>query len=149
MKNEEDIKPKEAKPKAKAAPKKDAVASDTPKDLRSKRNSGRPSNEERTSNEFLKSQLRLLAADLIADIRKGYKNYAGKDKASLLGMVLKTLSLNDDADRDEEDLTFELLAKKYLKLKDDAQKADEAFRIAATAQQSKQPETAADEERPS
>lgn len=133
MKNKEDIKLKENKSKAKAAPKKDAAASDTPKDLRSKRNSGRPSNEERTSNDYLKTNLRLLAADLLADMRKNFRKYGSKDKVSLLGMCLKTLSLSDDADRDEDDLTFEILAKKYLKMKDDARRADEAIKQAMTA----------------
>lgn len=104
------------------------ILTDAPADLRSKRNAGRPSNDERTTNDALKSNLRLLAADLIADIRRDYKNYPGKDKCTLLGMILKTLSLNDDAERDDEDLTFELLAKKYLKLKDDAKRAEEAIR---------------------
>lgn len=134
VKKEEDkTKVKSSKSKAKAAPKKDAAASDTPKELRSKRNSGRPSNEERTSNDYLKTNIRLLASDLLADMRKNFRKYGSKDKVSLLGMCLKTLSLSDDAERDEDDLTFEILAKKYLKMKDDARRADEAIKQAMTA----------------
>lgn len=114
--------------------KKEAVEdSDAPKELRSKRNSGRPSNEERTSNDYLKTNIRLLASDLLIDMRKNFRKYGEKDKVSLLGMCLKTLSLNDDAERDEDDLTFEILAKKYLKMKDDARKADDVIKAAMTA----------------
>lgn len=133
VKEEDKTKAKSPKLKAKAASEKDAAASDTPKELRSKRNSGRPSNEERTSNDYLKTNLRLLASDLLMDMRKNFRKYGSKDKVSLLGMCLKTLSLSDDAERDEDDLTFEILAKKYLKMKDDARRADEAIKQAMTA----------------
>ena len=115
------------------AKKKEEKLTDAPADLRSKRQTGRPSNEERTSNDALKTSMRLLAADLIADVRKNYKKFAEKDKVTLLGMLLKTLSLNDEAERDEEDLTFSILAQKYLKLKDEAHKAEEAIRSAMTS----------------
>lgn len=134
VKKEEDkTKVKSPKSKAKEASEKDAAASDAPKELRSKRNSGRPSNEERTSNDYLKTNIRLLASDLLMDMRKNFRKYGEKDKVSLLGMCLKTLSLNDDAERDEEDLTFELLAKKYLQMKDKAREADKAIKQAMTA----------------
>lgn len=134
VKKEEDkTKVKSPKSKAKATSEKDAAASDAPKELRSKRNSGRPSNEERMSNDYLKTNIRLLASDLLMDMRKNFRKYGEKDKVSLLGMCLKTLSLNDDAERDEDDLTFEILAKKYLKMKDDARKADEVIKAAMTA----------------
>lgn len=134
VKKEEDkTKVKSTKSKAKDASEKDAAASDAPKELRSKRNSGRPSNEERTSNDYLKTNIRLLASDLLMDMRKNFRKYGEKDKVSLLGMCLKTLSLNDDAERDEEDLTFELLAKKYLQMKDKAREADKAIKQAMTA----------------
>ena len=134
VKKEEDkTKVKSPKSKAKAASEKDAAASDAPKELRSKRNSGRPSNEERMSNDYLKTNIRLLASDLLTDMRKNFRKYGEKDKVSLLGMCLKTLSLNDDAERDEDDLTFEILAKKYLKMRDDARKADEVIKAAMTA----------------
>lgn len=134
VKKEEDkTKVKSPKSKAKATSEKDAAASDAPKELRSKRNSGRPSNEERMSNDYLKTNIRLLASDLLMDMRKNFRKYGGKDKVSLLGMCLKTLSLNDDAERDEDDLTFEILAKKYLKMKDDARKADDVIKAAMTA----------------
>lgn len=134
VKKEEDkTKVKSPKSKAKEASEKDASASDAPKELRSKRNSGRPSNEERTSNDYLKTNIRLLASDLLMDMRKNFRKYGEKNKVSLLGMCLKTLSLNDDAERDEEDLTFELLAKKYLQMKDKAREADKAIKQAMTA----------------
>lgn len=134
VKKEEDkTKVKSPKSKAKATSEKDAAASDAPKELRSKRNSGRPSNEERMSNDYLKTNIRLLASDLLMDMRKNFRKYGEKDKVSLLGMCLKTLSLNDDAERDEDDLTFEILAKKYLKMKDDARKADDVIKAAMTA----------------
>lgn len=134
VKKEEDkTKVKSPKSKAKEASEKDSAASDAPKELRSKRNSGRPSNEERTSNDYLKTNIRLLASDLLMDMRKNFRKYGEKDKVSLLGMCLKTLSLNDDAERDEEDLTFELLAKKYLQMKDKAREADKAIKQAMTA----------------
>lgn len=134
VKKEEDkTKVKSPKSKAKATSEMDAAASDAPKELRSKRNSGRPSNEERMSNDYLKTNIRLLASDLLMDMRKNFRKYGEKDKVSLLGMCLKTLSLNDDAERDEDDLTFEILAKKYLKMKDDARKADEVIKAAMTA----------------
>lgn len=126
-------KEKVAKKKSPAVKKEAVEDSDAPKELRSKRNSGRPSNEERTSNDYLRTNLRLLAADLLADMRKNFRKYGSKDKVSLLGMCLKTLSLSDDAERDEDDLTFEILAKKYLKMKDDARRADEAIKQAMTA----------------
>lgn len=108
--------------------------SDAPVDLRGKKRNGRPSNDERTTNEEIKKNLRLLTADLIQDIRRDLKKYSGKDKASLLSTCLRTLSLNDEEGRDEGDITFELLAKKYLKLKDDARKADLAIRQAMMPQ---------------
>ena len=119
------------KKQKKAVVKKDmTTANDTPKDLRSKRQSGRPSNEERTSNESLKTNMRLLAADLLSDMRKNYKKFDEKNKISLLGMILKTLSLADDAERDETEITFEILAKKYLELKTTAAEAERATREA-------------------
>lgn len=132
-KEEDKTKVKSPKSKAKAASEKDAAASDAPKELRSKRNPGRPSNEDRTSNDNLKTNIRLLAADLLTDMRKNFRKYGSKDKVSLLGMCLKTLSLSDDAERDEDDLTFEILAKKYLKMKDTAREADKAIKLAMTA----------------
>lgn len=109
--------------------------SDAPKDLRGKKHNGRPSNDERTTNEEIKKNLRLLTADLIQEIRRDLKKYSGKDKASLLSTCLRTLSLNDEEGRDEGDITFELLAKKYLKLKDDARKADLAIKQAMMPQE--------------
>ena len=72
------------------------VAADIPEDLRSGRSAGRPSNAERTSTKYLDDQLALLAADLLADLRKNHKKVPIERKGDLLCKILPHLARSEN-----------------------------------------------------
>lgn len=115
------------------APKKRRVRKDTdfPEDLRSGRSAGRPSNAERTSSKYLDDQLALLAADLLADLRKNHKKVPIERKGDLLCKILPHLARSENPE-DSKTLSMEIMGKKYLGLEIKIREAEEATREAAT-----------------
>ena len=104
---------------------------DSPEDLRSGRYTGRPSNAERTSSKYLDDQLALLAADLLADLRKNHKKIPIDRKGDLLCKILPHLAKSDNPE-DSKTLSMEIMGKKYLGLEIKIREAEEATREAAT-----------------
>lgn len=107
------------------------VAADVPEDLRSGRSAGRPSNAERTSSKYLDDQLALLAADLLADLRKNHKKVPIERKGDLLCKILPHLARSENPE-DSKTLSMEIMGKKYLGLEIKIREAEEATREAAT-----------------
>lgn len=113
---------------------------DIPEDLRGKRvSAGRPSNAERTTSQYLDNQLALLAADLLADIRKNYKKIPIDKKGDFLCKILPHLT-RTESEQDSKTLSMELLGKKYLDIKVKIHDAEEATRVEA-ATRAKQEQT--------
>ena len=108
------------------------VAADIPEDLRSGRSAGRPSNAERTSSKYLDDQLALLAADLLADLRKNHKKVPIERKGDLLCKILPHLARSENLE-DSKTLSMEIMGKKYLGLEIKIREAEEATREAATS----------------
>ena len=108
------------------------VAADIPEDLRSGRSAGRPSNAERTSSKYLDDQLALLAADLLADLRKNHKKVPIERKGDLLCKILPHLARSENPE-DSKTLSMEIMGKKYLGLEIKIREAEEATREAATS----------------
>lgn len=108
------------------------VAADVPEDLRSGRSAGRPSNAERTSSKYLDDQLALLAADLLADLRKNHKKVPIERKGDLLCKILPHLARSENPE-DSKTLSMEIMGKKYLGLEIKIREAEEATREAATS----------------
>ena len=105
---------------------------DIPEDLRGKRvSAGRPSNAERTTSQYLDNQLALLAADLLADLRKNHKKIPIERKGDLLCKILPHLT-RTESEQDNKALSMELLGKKYLGLEIKIHAAEEASREAAS-----------------
>ena len=104
---------------------------DIPEDLRSGRSAGRPSNAERTSSKYLDDQLALLAADLLADLRKNHKKVPIERKGDLLCKILPHLARSENPE-DSKTLSMEIMGKKYLGLEIKIREAEEATREAAT-----------------
>lgn len=104
---------------------------DFPEDLRSGRSAGRPSNAERTSSKYLDDQLALLAADLLADLRKNHKKVPIERKGDLLCKILPHLARSENPE-DSKTLSMEIMGKKYLGLEIKIREAEEATREAAT-----------------
>lgn len=113
---------------------------DIPEDLRGKRvSAGRPSNAERTTSQYLDNQLALLAADLLSDIRKNYKEIPIEKKGDFLCKILPHLT-RTESEQDSKTLSMELLGKKYLDIKVKIHDAEEATRVEA-ATRAKQEQT--------
>lgn len=116
---------------AEKKPKRARKVADIPEDLRSGRSAGRPSNAERTSSKYLDDQLALLAADLLADLRKNHKKVPIERKGDLLCKILPHLARSENPE-DSKTLTMEIMGKKYLGLEIKIREAEEATREAAT-----------------
>lgn len=112
-------------------PKRVRKDTDFPEDLRSGRSAGRPSNAERTSSKYLDDQLALLAADLLADLRKNHKKVPIERKGDLLCKILPHLARSENPE-DSKTLSMEIMGKKYLGLEIKIREAEEATREAAT-----------------
>lgn len=112
-------------------PKRARKDADIPEDLRSGRSAGRPSNAERTSSKYLDDQLALLAADLLADLRKNHKKVPIERKGDLLCKILPHLARSENPE-DSKTLSMEIMGKKYLGLEIKIREAEEATREAAT-----------------
>lgn len=116
---------------AEKKPKRVRKVADIPEDLRSGRSAGRPSNAERTSSKYLDEQLALLAADLLADLRKNHKKVPIERKGDLLCKILPHLARSENPE-DSKTLSMEIMGKKYLGLEIKIREAEEATREAAT-----------------
>lgn len=116
---------------AEKKPKRARKDADIPEDLRSGRSAGRPSNAERTSSKYLDDQLALLAADLLADLRKNRKKVPIERKGDLLCKILPHLARSENPE-DSKTLSMEIMGKKYLGLEIKIREAEEATREAAT-----------------
>ena len=116
---------------AEKKPKRVRKVADIPEDLRSGRSAGRPSNAERTSSKYLDDQLALLAADLLADLRKNHKKVPIERKGDLLCKILPHLARSENPE-DSKILSMEIMGKKYLGLEIKIREAEEATREAAT-----------------
>lgn len=116
---------------AEKKPKRARKDTDIPEDLRSGRSAGRPSNAERTSSKYLDDQLALLAADLLADLRKNHKKVPIERKGDLLCKILPHLARSENPE-DSKTLSMEIMGKKYLGLEIKIREAEEATREAAT-----------------
>ncbi len=116
---------------AEKKPKRARINADIPEDLRSGRSAGRPSNAERTSSKYLDDQLALLAADLLADLRKNHKKVPIERKGDLLCKILPHLARSENPE-DSKTLSMEIMGKKYLGLEIKIREAEEATREAAT-----------------
>ena len=116
---------------AEKKPKRVRKVADIPEDLRSGRSAGRPSNAERTSSKYLDDQLALLAADLLADLRKNHKKVPIERKGDLLCKILPHLARSENPE-DSKTLSMEIMGKKYLGLEIKIREAEEATREAAT-----------------
>lgn len=117
---------------AEKKPKRARKDTDIPEDLRSGRSAGRPSNAERTSSKYLDDQLALLAADLLADLRKNHKKVPIERKGDLLCKILPHLARSENPE-DSKTLSMEIMGKKYLGLEIKIREAEEATREAATS----------------
>lgn len=113
-------------------PKRVRKDAEIPEDLRSGRSAGRPSNAERTSSKYLDDQLALLAADLLADLRKNHKKVPIERKGDLLCKILPHLARSENPE-DSKTLSLEIMGKKYLGLEIKIREAEEATREAATS----------------
>ena len=116
---------------AEKKPKRVRKDTDIPEDLRSGRSAGRPSNAERTSSKYLDDQLALLAADLLADLRKNHKKVPIERKGDLLCKILPHLARSENPE-DSKTLSMEIMGKKYLGLEIKIREAEEATREAAS-----------------
>lgn len=100
---------------------------DAPADLRGRKRAGRPTDAERSKQEFRDEKIALLCADWIDDIRKERENIPITAKIKALPNFIKLLVREDDVD-DESDVTLVLLADKYLGLQKQFHEAEEQSR---------------------
>lgn len=133
---EEEKKPKKTKKQKKAPARKrasakaaaegqDAFDADIPTDLRGSHRRGRVSNKERTSKAWIEEQEKLLAADLLADIRKARKDMTIAMKIRAYDTLMRHIVFEDDSN-DESTLTLELMGQRYLGLKIEMKNAEKA-----------------------
>lgn len=106
---------------------KEDASSDAPKDLRGRKPAGRPTDAERSKQEFRDEKIALLCADWLDDIRKARNEIPITAKIKNLPSYLKLLVREDDVD-DESDVTLVLLADKYLGSQKQFQDAEEQSR---------------------
>lgn len=138
--------PEEKKPETKVKKQKKAPArkrasaepvavdpdADIPRDLRGSHRRGRVSNKERMSKAYIDEQKKLLAADLLQDLKNARKNMTVGQKTNLLSMLLRTIVFEDDTN-DESSLTLELMGQRYLGLKIEMKNAEKASMEAFSA----------------
>lgn len=103
------------------------TAADAPADLRGRKRAGRPTDAERSKQEFRDEKIALLCADWLDDIRKARKQIPLTAKLKSLPKYLKLLVREDDVD-DESDVTLVLLADKYLGAQRQFHEAEEQSR---------------------
>ena len=84
------------------------------KDLRGSKQTGRPSNTDRSTSAAIKEQIHLLTADLLFGLRKEVKMMTPNEKTNLLGKLLQYVA--EDEGGSIEDASFNILAEKYLKI---------------------------------
>lgn len=98
-----------------------------PRDLRGKKASGRPSNEERSTVTALKENIRMSCADVLFSIKKDdIKMMTITEKMNYLGKMLPFII--DDDTQNAESVTMSMLVEKAIKVEMQIKSANENAR---------------------